>query len=279
MKRVLAVLAAATTLVAVPLAVADANFSDASGDGAGAPDVVKVDVVNDSQNRVAVSVELAGNQELAGDSDVAIMFDTDQNADTGSGGWDYFAVVNGDESHLLRRWDGTQWVDAPSTTVKTYVFRGLVLWGIDRAELANTGAFDFAVDAARYGANDEIVARDRAPEGDGSYWSYATVAKTYGIVGTPIAAKPKVPAANAKLLVSFITLRTDSMEPLVGAKSTCKVMVAGKRVTTRLSSGLGFASCETVRLPKTAKGKLLKATLPTSAGGKTVTKSFSAKVR
>jgi hypothetical protein len=278
MKRILAVLAAATVLAVVPLAAADANFSDVSGDGGGGPDVVRVDVANDAQNRVAVSVELAGSRPLASDSDVVITFDTDQNADTGSGGWDYYAIVAGDGSHLLRLWDGTQWVDAPATTVKAYVFDGLVLFGIDRAQLGNTAAFDFAVDAAKT-ANDEIVARDFAPDGEGSFWSYATVAKTYGIVGTPIAAKPKVPGASAKLLLSFMTLRTDSIEPLVGGKSTCKVTVGGKRVTTRLASGLGFAQCATSRRPKTAKGKLLRATMTTSAGGKVVTKTFSAKVR
>lgn len=271
-------LAAATVLVAVPLAAADANFSDASGDGGGGPDVVRVDVANDAQNRVAVSVELAGNQMLAPDSDVVITFDTDKNADTGSGGWDYYAIVAGDGSHLLRRWDGTQWVDAPSTTAKTYVFAGLVLFGVDRAELGNTAAFDFAIDAAKV-ANDQVVARDLAPDGEGSYWSYATVTKTYGIAGTPIVATPKVPGASAKLLLSFMTIRTDSLEPLVGSKSTCKVTVGAKRVTTRMATGLGFAQCETVRLPKDAKGKLLKATLTTSAGGKTVRKTFSAKVR
>jgi hypothetical protein len=278
MKKVLAALAAATVLVAVPLAAADANFSDASGDGAGAPDVVRVDVANDAQNRVAIAVELAGNQMLASDSDVVITFDTDKNVDTGSGGWDYYAIVAGDGSHLLRSWDGTQWVDAPSTTVKTYVFAGLVLFGIDRTELGNTAAFDFAIDAAKV-ANDQVVARDLAPDGDGSFWSYATVAKSYGLVGSPISAKPKVPSASAKLLLSFMTMRTDSIEPLVGAKSTCTVKVGTKRVTTRLSTGLGFAQCESVRLPKDAKGKLLKATMTTSAGGKTVTKTFTAKVR
>ena len=278
MKRVFALLAVATLLVAVPLAGADANFTDATGDGGGAPDVVKIDVANDSQNRVAVSIELAGNQKLASDSDIVVLFDTDKNVDTGSGGWDYYVLVASDGSHVLRHWDGAQWVTSPSTTAKTYVLAGLVLFGIDRGELGNTSAFDFAIDAAKV-ANDQIVARDQAPDGDGSYWSYATVAKTYGIAGTPITAKPKVPARNAKLLLSFLTVRTDSIEPLLGAKSTCKVMVGTKRVTARLTTGLGFAACETVRLPQTAKGKMLRATLTTSAGGKTVTKTFSAKVR
>jgi hypothetical protein len=91
--------------------------------------------------------------------------------------------------------------------------------------------------------------------------------------------KPTRPAASTKFLASFLTVRTDSLEPLRDAKSTCKATVGGKRVTARVEAELGFAFCETVRLPKDGKGKLLKVTLTTSAGGKTVTKTFSAKLR
>jgi hypothetical protein len=277
MRRLFAGLAAATSLVAVPLAAADANFTDPTGDASGAPDIVGVTVANDSKNRVAFEVELAGNQLLPEDGEIGLVIDADRNAETGAGGWDYLVVLGSDGSNSLHRWDGADWASTPATTARAYVIAGYALWGIDRSELGNTTAFDFAVDAAKI-ANDAIVARDFAPEGD-AFWSYQTVAKRYGIAGTPLVVKPKRPAANTKLLASFATLRTDSLEPLRDAKSTCTATVGGKRVTTRLRAELGFAQCETVRLPKNGKGKLLKLTMKTSAGGKTVTRTFSARLR
>ena len=277
MRRGLAVIVAALALVAVPLAAADANFTDPTGDANGAPDVVGVIVANDSKNRVAFEIKLADHLTLPADGEIAVTLDSDKNPETGRGGWDYVAVVGNDGSNVLRRWDGTQWLDAPSTTARTWVIAGYVLYSIDRSELGNTAAFDFAVDSVKV-TNAEVVATDLAPEED-SFWSYTTVAKTYGIVGTPLVVKPTRPAASTKVLASFITLRTDSLEPLWDAKSTCKATVGGKRVTTRVEVELGFAHCETVRLPKNGKGKLLKVTLTTSAGGKTVTKTFSVKLR
>lgn len=278
MKRGLAALAAAVALVAVPLAAADANFSDATNDAAGAPDIVGVVVANDSQNRVAFEVKLAGELVLPEDSELAFVIDSDQSVDTGRDGWDYLVIVAGDESSSLLRWDGTTWVEAPSATARVWVIGGYVLYGIDRSELGNTAAFDFAVESVKI-ANEAVAARDSAPDGDG-FWSYAAVTKTYGIAGTPLVVKPARPAAKAKVAASFVTVRTDSLEPLLGAKSTCKATVAGKRVATRVKGDLGFAVCETVaKLPKTAKGKLLKITMTTSVGGKTVTKTYSEKVR
>ena len=277
MRMVLAVLAAAIALVAVPLAAADADFTDPAGDANGAPDVVGVVVANDSKNRVAFEIELAGSQMLSDDAEISVAIDTDKNAETGRNGWDYYLVVANDGSSVLRSWDGTQWVDAPSTTARAFVIAGFVLYGIDRSELGNTAAFDFAIDATKF-ANNEVVASDLAPE-ESAFWSYATVQKTYGIVGTPLVVKPTRPAANAKFLASFLTLRTDSLEPIADAKSTCRATVGGKPIVTRVQAAHGFAQCETVKLPKKSKGKLLKVTMTTSAGGKSVTRTFSAKLR
>lgn len=143
MRMGFAVLAGAAALVAVPLAVADANFTDPAGDANGAPDVVAVVVANDSKNRVAFEIELAGDQRLPDDGEIALMIDTDKNPETGRGGWDYFVIVASDESSMLRRWDGTQWVDAPSTTARAWVIGGYVQYSIDRSELGNSAAFDF----------------------------------------------------------------------------------------------------------------------------------------
>lgn len=276
MKRGLVGLAAAAALVVVPLAGADANFTDPAGDAGGAPDVIGVVVSNDALNRVAFEFELAGKQPLAADGEIGLVLDTDQNAETGLNGWDYLIVLAGDESTALLAWNGTDWAEAPSATAQASFYDGYVLYGINRSELGNTTSFDLAGSAAKV-ENGEAVASDLLPDGDG-YWSYTSVTKTYGLRTTPLVAVPKAPKAGARFGVGYLVLRTDSIEPLAAAKATCVATLAGKRIVSRPAYSDELAVCN-LTVPKTAKGKLLKVTLKATAGGKVVAKTFSGRVR
>ena len=181
MTKVLAVLATLVlALLGAQVARADADFTDPTGDANGAPDVTNVSVFNDSANRVIFFAKIAGGKAMEADGEIGFVVDSDKNAETGDGGWDYWLVVTGDKKWNLLRWDGTAWVESPSTTAKVFVFDDVVYFGIDRAELGNTASFDFFVDASKY-AGEQVVASDGAPDGD-ACWSYATVTKTYGLV-------------------------------------------------------------------------------------------------
>ena len=150
------------------------------------------------------------------------------------------------------------------------------------AELGNTAAFDFYVDASKF-AGDQVVARDFAPDGD-AYWSYATVTKTYALVASPIVAVTKGGARAGKPFVAgYAAARRDSPEPLAAPKTTCAVTIGTKRIAARTTQDGDFAVCR-VTVPKTQAGKttvgkVLKLTLTTTSGGKTVTKSYSTKIK
>lgn len=267
----------AVALLCAGVARADADFTDAAGDANGAPDLTQISVANDALNRVILHAKIAGGKAMELDGEILFVIDADNNGATGSDGWDYLAVVSGGKQWALLSWDGVQWVDAPSSTVKVYFWNDNVLFTVDRSELGNTSRFGFFVVANKL-AGEEVAATDVAPEGD-EVWSYSTVTKTFGIAASPVFAVTKGGAVVGKpYVVGYLFGRTDSPEPAAGARTTCVATVAGKRVAARVTQEVEAASCRVV-VPKTAKGKLLKLTLTTTSGGKKVTKSYSTKVR
>ena len=282
MTKVFAVLATLVlALLGAQIARADADFTDPGGDANGAPDVTNVSVFNDSANRVIFYAKIAGGKPMEADGEIDFIIDSDKNGTTGGNGWEYLIALAGKEAKLFR-WDGTQWVESPSTTAKVDFFEGEVYFGIDRSELGNTASFDFYVDASKY-AGDQVLATDTAPDGDG-VWSYATVAKTFGLFASPIVGVTKGGARAGKPFVAgYVFGRTDSPEEAIAPKSTCVATVAGKRVAAKLTQDVFVAACRVV-VPKTAAGKttvgkLLKLTLTTTSGGKTVKKSYSTKIK
>lgn len=278
MSKVLAVLATfVVALFGAHIARADADFTDPASDANGAPDVTDVSVFNDAFNRVIFAARIAGGKAMEADGEITFVVDADQNAETGTGGWDYWIVLDGASKWNLFSWDGTQWIEAPATTVKTSFVDDIVLFGIDRSELGNTASFDFFVEANKL-AGDEPVATDTAPDGDG-VWSYATVTKTFGLAASPVIVVTKGGARIGKpFMAGYVVGRTDSPELMVAPKSTCVATVGGKRIAARVEQDRDVAACR-LTVPKTAKGKVLKLTLTTTSGGKTVTKSYSTKIR
>lgn len=279
MTKVLAVLSALVlALLAAQVARADADFTDPSGDANGAPDVIDVSVFNDAFNRVILGARIAGNAAMPADSDLAFILDTDDNGDTGTGGWDYLVVLDGNKQWGLYSWDGTQWVEAPSTTAKAYFFDDVIFFAVDRSELGNTSRFNFFAETTKY-AGEEVVASDSAPDGE-AIWSYATVTKTYGLTASPIVAVTKGGARVGKPFVAgYLASRTDSPEPMVGPRTTCVATVGTKRIAARVTQDGDVAVCR-VTVPKlNSKGKVLKLTLTTTAAGKSVKKSYATKIR
>ena len=278
MSKVLAVLATfVVALFGAHVARADADFTDPASDANGAPDVTDVSVFNDAFNRVIFAARIAGGKAMEADGEITFVVDADKNAETGAGGWDYWIVLDGATKWNLFSWDGTQWIEAPATTVKTSFVDDIVLFGIDRSELGNTASFDFFVEANKL-AGDEVVATDTAPDGDG-VWSYATVTKTFGLSASPVIVVTKGGARVGKPFVAgYVVGRTDSPELMLAPKSTCVATVGTKRIAARVVQERDVAVCR-LTMPKTAKGKLLKLTLTTTSGGKTVKKSYSTRIR
>jgi hypothetical protein len=273
----LALAALAAALVAVPVATADADFSDTTGDGGGAPDVTDVSVFNDAFNRVVFAAKIAGGKAMAADGEIAFVLDSDRNAGTGTNGWDHLVLLTGEKTWNVLAWDGAAWAEAPVTTAKAYFFDDVVFFGIDRSELGNTAGFEFFVESTQY-AGDEALATDAAPDGDGA-WSYSIVRKTFGLGASQVVAVTKGGARAGKAFVAgYVYGRLDSPEPAAGARTACVATVGGKRVAAKVTSSAEAAACR-LTVPRKAKGKALKLTLTTTLNGKSVTKSYTTKVK
>lgn len=269
---VLAVLAAA--LVIPEVAFADADFSDPAGDAGGAPDITDVFVANDSSGLLFFEVEVPSHETLDATSVLEIVIDTDLNADTGEAGWDYWLIVSADDWTLLR-WDGTEWADAPSTTVEVFYSRRLSVF-VSRSELGNTGGFNFFVGSHKV-ENDQVTASDVAPDGT-AIWSYSVVPKTFGIAAGPLVRAPKIARAAKVFAVGFLVERTDWPFAADEAAVICTATLGGKKIAARQAFVAGVASCRVV-LPKNAKGKKLKIVVRVLSGGQAVSRTYTATVK
>lgn len=279
MRSLLAAAVAVLALAGAGTALADANFSDPAGDSGGAPDIGDVVVLNDAFGEIVFLVELKNvADKLAADQFVEVAIDSDRNGDTGENGWDYvFSFDGSDQTGGLGRWNGTEWdYSTPQTTVDVAVVQGVAIFVVNKSDLGDTGSFDFYVWSQQYSGEQEL-ARDDAPDGDQS-WSYAVVAKKFGIGFGKPTSKPVAPVAGKRFAVSAVVGRTDSIAPVEGAKVTCKATVGGKPVAARGSFKDEVATC-TLTPPKKSKGKLLKLTITATYNGATATKTVSAKVK
>lgn len=275
MNKVLAVVAAAAVaLLGAGAARADADFTDPAGDAAGGPDLIEVGVANDAFTRLSFSIRIAGGKELQADGAILLAIDADRNPATGADGVEFLLFVDGERDAGLIAWDGTQWVDAPSATLKTYWWGDTILLALDRSELGNSSGFSFVVIAGTV-TGEEFVPSDDS----GGVWAYTSVAKTFGMATGPVVVVTKGGAKAGKpFVVGYVFGRTDSPEPATSPRTTCVATLAGKRIPARVVQDSETAVCR-VTLPAKAKGKALKLTLTTTSGGKSATKTYTTKVR
>jgi hypothetical protein len=147
------------------------NYSDPQGDQQGrAPDVTTVNVSHTTSGNITWRINVANQPTLAADSSLWLWIDSDRNPDTGAPdtlGSEYVFVVAAD-GYEFARWTGTEFVDAPFTTVSVSYNAGGT-FTVNRSELGNTNGFNFwAVGIQDTGP--ETANRDDAPnEGTFAY--------------------------------------------------------------------------------------------------------------
>ena len=136
--------------------------------------------------------------------------------------------------------------------------------------------FTFWADSFQVDANGNVIAEDTSPDGSDAY-EY-TITKPLTLRAGTITTVPVKPTAGKAFAVRVRVTRGDTGGPLTTGTVTCSVRVgtAPLRATGRVSGGV--ATCN-MRLPKTAKGKLLKVTMKVTLQGVSTTKSYSARVK
>ena len=133
---------------------------------------------------------------------------------------------------------------------------------------------------------DAVTARDFAPDGTLSTWTYDLTAPKPTPTPTPTVVKPVFgavvmvpakPVAGKKLVFTLAVKRSDTGAPLTTGTVICNPSVAGKLLKHSESFAAGKAKLAVV-VPKTARGKLLTVKVKIVNGTQSATKVVTYKV-
>ena len=262
-------IAIALILLVVPAgsAATKGTYTDGKGDSGSAPDITNVSIAS-SGTTIVFNLGIS-NLRRGADQWVIVLVDSDRNPETGNSnalGADYLLEINELEyTYWFGRWEGTEWVETPSSTVNARNISSGLTITVDASELGGTTGFNFwlrTIDgeyaAGRY---------DDAPD-DGT-WNYVLAAGGPEIQSVLVATTPTVgPRAGRLFTVTPIGLRlppngaTISILPHPDSY-VCRTVLAGSTL-----SGTGTGRC-TWRVPKKARGKSIAVTLTVTYQGAT----------
>ena len=294
MRSRLAILLALTALVlGVPVALggsshAAANsqtFNDSVGEDASAPDITSIAVSNDDAGLVTFQINISNRPAFTPDMLLVLYLDTDQSASTGytpALGADYVIVLAPGEVDLLR-WNGTDFELAPSQASLTYSYTATgATIRVSANDLGKSKAIAFGVRAdsgwtfdASGNADDTNVRSDLAPDPNHGFFSYQVLTKLVLTV-TAFTTSPKPPKAGRTFSVSMAATENDTKGPVGSGIVTCPATLAGKRaVALRRVVANGIATC-VWRIPKTAKGRIMRGSITLTVQGAHVTRPFAA---
>lgn len=223
------------------------GMADPTGDGNGAPDIVRVTIANDLRNRLLFVVQVTNREDLVAGDLVFLRIDSDRNAQTGEpdrgAGIDYMIEVNvSAEAVSLRRWNGNGFERAETTL--SFAYNGGYAILIDRADVGAPPALRFYVLTALDGPGARV---DAAPDA-GTYDYELSVSHVDAM--TP-RWTPRAPRAGSSFRLSALRLTLQTGDSVPAARFRCQARLA--RVWLR---GTGRGTC-TFRLPRTARGKRL----------------------
>ena len=261
--------AAAALVLGLPAAAraAPLSFNDPGGDNAAAADIGAVTVDSAADGFISLKASIASLPQVGQPGFVLVVFDTDRNGATGSlMGGDYVFIFDFSTAGWgMRRWNGTEYVDAGGDSV-AIIGGGSLEVKVGPASLGGAKAFNFVIVAAS--GEVETAQIDAAP--DSGRWFYE--AKAPVVTVDTIAAKfvPSPPKAGAVFQAPLVRLKLSDGKTVLAAGYRCVAQLAGK-----LLRGTGTGSC-TFRIPKNARGKRLRVTLFVTYNG--VTDEFDAYV-
>jgi hypothetical protein len=250
------------------------TFTDPTGDSGGAADITTVDVSNDDNGVITLKVSLPNRATPEQLSDILVIaINNDPNASNNRGAYP-FALFVLSQGVQVMRFDGSRFVpfDAPSLRA-TYSSGPTITF--------NRADFGISTRLALFAQirNQNAKVQDDAPDGSAAYTYVVTIGPPPLAAG-PVSAVPTVPVHGKAFSLRLPVTRTDSNTALpdVGVTVRCTSRVGKKAISGRGSYTGGVATC-TFRVPKTSRGKTLKAMLNLGYQGATISSSFSSRIR
>jgi hypothetical protein len=263
-------------LILVPSAASQSGpqYADGSGDAGGAGDLSGVTVLGDKSSGQYVFRIAGSNLSTAPNQLTFLYIDSDANPLTGSlnaDGADYAFGVD-DSSYDLAHWDGSDWVDTPSSTVRVCCVGGgtSLMISINRSELGNTSSLNFSADTW----NTDTRSGDDAPD-DGMF-NYSLDAGGPDIQGMTLQTSPSSgPRAGRAFTVEPIGLKIPPNGALVSVQAKPESYSCRATLGSRTVAGHGVGGC-TLRIPKKkAHGKKLHLLVTVTYEGATKSVPFT----
>lgn len=237
------------------------SYLDPSGDAAGGPDVTKIETGGDlATGQVGIRLTVL---HYAADSGFDIYFDTDQNRATGTRGFEYMLVQEGntwwwDTADGANGWKGIEAAPA-SFAVHDGTFFS---YQLSTADLGGSAYFNFQVVTFTIAPGDAtpqvLTANDRAPDRGGfdlSLNAIAAAAHPPPVIA-PLGTTPKHPGATKPFTASYALTDPETRQPAIGAKVHITMRIAGKKLPTTTSFRDGVLVSRT-RIPAGTRGKRL----------------------
>jgi hypothetical protein len=293
--RLAIVVALGAALVALPTAAFgdssrhaanSVTFQDSTGEDAAAPDVTGIVVSNDDAGSMTFQVNIGNRPALTPDMFMLIFLDTDQNASTGDTNTGAEYVIQLEPGSVgLFRWNGSDFLAAPSQASLTYAYSptGATI-RINASDFGKPKAFRFAtlvasgVTTNTAGEPDFTnIHTDAAPDPGHGLFAYQVLTRLILTV-TAFTVSPKPASAGRPFSVSLAANQNDTGGPVQRGTATCAATIALKPVAA-VSHVVanGVASC-VWRIPKTAKGKLIRGTITLTVQGVQVTRPFLSRI-
>jgi hypothetical protein len=259
------------SLVLVPSA-SSGNYTDASGDNfGGAGDLTSVTVMGDKGSGQIIFRIAGSNLASSDENELYLDIDADANPNTGSqtdNGAEYGFYVGGN-SYGFGRWDGSQWVRAPNTTVRVSGDTSLIMISVNRSELGNSADFNFVattLSMTRISANMVTFGLDTAPD-DGAY-NYAIDANGPQINSVDVQTTPSTgPRAGKR----FVIVPTALHLPPDGRETQATIVPESYSCTAKLGAktlvGKGTGGCTLTIPKKKTRGKKLTVQLTVNYQG------------
>lgn len=276
MKLLFVVIAAVAALALAGSALADQSYTDSTGEVAGSADISTVAVSNNPTAQTVTFVVTTNLAALDDNSFFGILIDSDVNASTGLGGFDYLIGMDNTGAATIN----TTTQSGVGETQSSFS-GGIWTITVPAADIGSPTTFNFGV-FTQVGPDPNNPIEDDAP--DNGVWTYTMVQPPPP--PPPPAPKPVAPHISSVAVayagvphhgkvfrISGLTVDLSNGVETKASGLKCSATLGGKHL-----AGTGTGGC-TFHLPATAKGKrlVIKVTGKYKTSTLARTKSFTVK--
>lgn len=278
--------AAAGPTSATFAAAGSATYTDSTGEDPRSLDIGSVTVSNDDRGLLRFELRFASRGYERSTDWVAVLIEVDRNRTTGDPGLQgaEWSLTFGDGTAELHAWKDADWVAAPSMTsvTSTILPSGLALT-VSAAELGGVTAFDFFAATLAYETpeSENPIGGDSAPDWGKGLWTYELALKPT-LTASALTCRPDPPRAGKPMTARMtVTVRRGTTPIALGPTATVKAVatLAGRKLVGTVAPSFPAGKVAvTWRVPKLAKGKVLRGSVAVTLEGVTVKRMFAERV-